>query len=283
MPPACVARDRFFGDPSRYCAIQNRRDLLVNPVTLDKEAGEFGPNTSSLRAIRRRRQSRHVGSSPNWTEIAGACVLGAQLLVLLVAAGVAWYQARQAKCLREDQNRPFVVMDVDFVGTSELFLFVRNLGTSLARDVRIAIEPPLESSVEWIDVGKFKMLKDGISTLAPGKELRTFFDQGFRRDESDLPLVHTATITYSDDRRKRRFIESMELDIEQYMHLRFAVRKDLDDIHKQLTEINKSLARWTWSGGGSGLLTISRAEADVKNAERRAGVEEQRRKQEGGA
>ena len=218
-------------------------------------------------------------SGANWTEVVGVCILGAQLLVLLGAAGVAWSQAQEARRLREDQNRPFVVIDVDFVGSSELFLFVRNLGTSLARDVRITIEPPLKSSIEDISVAKFKMLKDGITTLAPGKELRTFFDQGFMRHDSGLPLVYAATITYSDDRHQRNFSESMEIDMEQYTYLQFADRKDLDDVHTQLAEINKALAKWTWSGG-RGMLTISRAEADVKNAERLAEIE-RRREQEG--
>jgi hypothetical protein len=219
-----------------------------------------------------------VTGSPNWTEVAGASILGAQLFVLLVAAAVAWYQAREAKRLREDRNRPFVFIDVEFVGASELYLFVRNLGTSLARGVKITIDPPLRSSIDDIDVSKFKMLADGITTLAPGKELRTFFDQGFRRHESGLPLVYAARITYSDDRGTRRFDESMEIDMEQYIHLEFAVRRDLHDVHKQLEEINKSLAKWTWSSG-RGLLTISRAEADRKNAERRAEIEEQRHTQ----
>jgi hypothetical protein len=218
-----------------------------------------------------------MGDGPDWTEIAAACILGAQLLVLLVAAGVAWYQAQEARRLREDQSRPFVVVDVDFVGTSELFLFVRNLGPALARDVRITIDPPLESSIDDLEVGKFKFLKDGITTLAPGKELRTFFDQGFMRHESGLPLVYTVKITYSDDRGRRSFDESMELDMEQYICLQFAVRRDLHDVHGQLEQINKSLANWT-SSGGRGLLTISRAEADAKNAERIAEIEERRRR-----
>jgi hypothetical protein len=129
-------------------------------------------------------------ADPNWTEILGAAILAAQLLVLLVAAGVAWYQAKEARRLREDQSRPFVVIDVDFVGTSELFLFVRNLGTSLARDVRIVIDPPLKSSIEDIEVAKFKMLSDGITTLAPGKELRTFFDQD---SGATNPISHSST------------------------------------------------------------------------------------------
>ena len=212
-----------------------------------------------------------MANEVSWTEVATVGILAAQLLVLIAAASVAWFQAKEAKRLREDQNRPFVVIDVDFVGTSELFLYVKNVGTSLARDVKIEVDPPLSSAID-IPVEKFKMLRDGIATLAPGKELRTFFDQGFRRDESELPLVYRATLTYADDRRKRHFRESMDLDMEQYMHLHFVERRDIHDVYKQLKEIGKNLAKWNWSGG-NGLLTISRNEADEKNAQRLAEIE----------
>jgi hypothetical protein len=206
-----------------------------------------------------------------WPEILTVAILGAQLLVLGIAACVAWYQASEARRLRLEQHRPFVVIDVDFVGTSDLFLHVSNLGTSLARHVTIEIDPPLKSSVD-IQVDKFKMLKDGISTLAPGKELRTFFDQGFKRNESSLPLVYTATLRYTDDAGKRSFTESMDLDLEQYMRLVFVDHKDIHDVHARLKELGDVLKEWGWSGGG-GLLTISRAEADAKNAKRMAEIE----------
>jgi hypothetical protein len=199
-------------------------------------------------------------------------IVAAQLIVLVAAAGVAWYQAREARRLRLEQHRPFVVIDVDFVGTAELFLSVKNLGTSLARSVKFEIDPPLSSAVD-IPVDKFKMLTDGISTLAPGKELRTFLDIGFQRNESDLPLVYSAGVTYTDETGRRSFDESMDLDIGQYMHLHFADRQDIHDVHERLKEIRDIFRKWSWSGGGSGLLTISRAEADEKNVERLAELE----------
>lgn len=62
-----------------------------------------------------------------------------QLLVLFVAAIIALFQGREARRLRLKQQRPFVVIDVDFVGAAELFLYIKNIGTSLARAVTINI------------------------------------------------------------------------------------------------------------------------------------------------
>jgi hypothetical protein len=197
-----------------------------------------------------------------------------QLLILIGAARVAWSQAREARRLREQQNRPFVVIDFDIERGVETFLEISNLGTSLARDVKFEIDPPLASSVD-VPVEKFKMLNEGIATLAPGKRLRTFFDMGFQRVNSDLPMAYTATVRYKDEDGKRSFKETLDLDLELFMYLETATRRDVHDVNERLKEIRDALRKWGWSSGG--LLTISRAEADEKTRQRREEIEEQRR------
>jgi hypothetical protein len=61
-----------------------------------------------------------VGNIIVWPEVATVAILAAQLLVLFVAAVVALFQAREARRLRLEQQRPFVVIDVDFVGAPTL-------------------------------------------------------------------------------------------------------------------------------------------------------------------
>lgn len=215
-----------------------------------------------------------------WTDEAQVYLVGAQLLVLLGAALVAWRQVREARRLREQQNRPFVVIDFDIERGVETYLEIANLGTSLARDVKFEISPPLASAVD-VPVDKFKMLNEGIPTLAPGKLLRTFFDIGFQRLESDLPMSYVATVQYRDEDGKRSFKEKLDLDLELFMYLESPSRRDLHDVHERLDDIGKTLRKW--SGSPSGLLTISRAEADEKNRQRREELEAQRRQRDSGA
>jgi hypothetical protein len=208
-----------------------------------------------------------------WTDEAQVYLVGAQLLVLLVAALVAWRQVREARRLREQQNRPFVVIDFDIERGVETYLEIANLGTSLARDVKFEISPPLASAVD-VPVDKFKMLNEGIPTLAPGKRLRTFFDIGHQRFEADLPMSYVATVQYKDEDGKRSFKEKLDLDLELFMYLESPTRRDLHDVHERLEDIGKTLRKW--SGSPSGLLTISRAEADEKNRQRREELEARR-------
>ena len=91
-----------------------------------------------------------------------------------------------------------------------------------------------------------KQMDHGIATLAPGKKYRTFFDMGFRRNEDrpDLPMNYVARVRYSDERGKRSFDETLNLDMDQYMHISTVTRHDLHDIHGQLERIRKVIEKW---------------------------------------
>jgi hypothetical protein len=215
-----------------------------------------------------------------WTDEWQVYLVAAQLVVLIAAAIFAWRQVKEARELREEQNRPFVVVDFDVEGGYMVYLEVVNMGTSLARDVRIEIDPPLESAID-IDMGKLKMLSDGIATLAPGKKYRTFFDMSFRRNEDrpDLPMNHIARVRYWDEKRKRQFDETLNLDLDQYMHINTVTRHGLHDIHKELEKMRKVFEKWT-SGIGSGVLALSLEEARAENERRYAAMEKRERQRE---
>lgn len=213
-----------------------------------------------------------------WTDVAQVGLVAAQLIVLIAAAIFAWRQVNEARELREEQNRPFVVVDFDVEGGYLTFLEVSNMGTSLARDVRIEIDPPLASASD-VDMSNLKMLNEGIATLAPGKKYRTFFDMGFRRADSDLPTNYTAKVRYWDEKRKRPFDETLNLDLDLFMNLKTITRHDAHDIHKRLEEIRNIFKKWT-SGTGSGMLAMSLQESREEGERRLAEMEERERKRE---
>lgn len=214
-----------------------------------------------------------MGDVVLWPEVATVAIVGLQLVVLVAAALVGWNQVREARRLREQQSRPFVVIDFDIERGVETYLEVANLGNSLARDVTFEITPPLESSID-VQVEKFKMFNEGIATLAPGKRYRTFFDSGFQRLKSDLPLTYKVIVRYRDQDARRTFEESIDLDLGQFLYLETPSRRDLHDVSEQLKEIVGTLKKLAWNRGG--LLTVSRAEADEIEAERRREIEQRR-------
>jgi hypothetical protein len=219
-----------------------------------------------------------MGSAVTWTDEWQVFLVAAQLVVLVVAAVVAWRQVREARELRLEQNRPFVVVDFDLDESKGYLIFfeVANMGTSLARAVQIEIDPPLESAID-IEMNKLKMLNEGIATLAPGKKLRTFFDMSFRRNEAekDYPMNHVATVRYTDEKGKREFEETSNLDLDQYMHMHTVTKRGLHDIYEQLEKIRRVMEKWGW-GGGRGLVAMTPEEGRKESDRMVAEMEERR-------
>lgn len=71
----------------------------------------------------------------------GAC---GTLVVYVIIAIYAVFQVREARRLREEQARPWVV--VDFEPGWILFLSIENIGRTVATDVHIRFDPPLAST-----------------------------------------------------------------------------------------------------------------------------------------
>lgn len=217
-----------------------------------------------------------------WTDEWQVYLVAAQLGVLLVAALVAGWQVLEARRLRLERNRPFVVVDFDIDEAKGYLIFfeVTNLGTSLARDIQIGVVPPLESAID-IEVRKLKMLNEGIATLPPGKKLRTFFDMSFRRNEDrpDLPMTYTATVQYADEKRKRSFTDTYDLDLDQYMNMQFVTNHGVDDIYEEMKRMRKVMEKWGWSGG-KGLVTMSPDESRQEGERMRQAMEERKRQRE---
>jgi hypothetical protein len=194
-----------------------------------------------------------------WTDEWQAFLVGAQLVVFVLAAIVAGWQVLEARKLRLQQNRPFVVIDFEVESGYLIYLEVANLGTSLARDVQIEITPPLKTTTK-IRFEDMKMLNEGIPTLVPGKKIRTLYDLFNRRKDESLPSTHRAVLTYTDEDGGREYRDEYVLDLELYRYLSTVTRKTIHDVHKQLEALNQTVAKWS-ANLGRGMIAMSREEA----------------------
>lgn len=215
---------------------------------------------------------------PNWTEVASAIALIIQVVVLVAAAAFAWRQVGEARQLREAQTRPFVVIDFDVERNFLAFLTVSNIGTTLARDVRFKIDPPLQTAIEN-PLAEMKMLRDGIPTLAPGKTIRTLFDSLVKREPGQLPDTYAVVVRYSDE-RGHGFDERLDLDLAVYWNLTTVERREIHDVHERLKDILAEMKRWT-SGTRRGLLRLSPEQVRAENKRTRRRLEERRAQRAG--
>jgi hypothetical protein len=194
-----------------------------------------------------------------------AVILGAQFLVLIAAAVFANRQVREARRSREEESRPFVV--VDFEAKKGMFyVVVTNTGRTIARDVRFKFEPALAGTLDregdnpW-SLASLKMFSDGIPSLPPGKRIATLFDSSFQRTREEWPDAYEVEIEYADASRKRRFSERILLDLGIYWGLMLVEEKGVHDLHKRLEELVREAKRWGASGGGLLVLTPSELSA----------------------
>jgi hypothetical protein len=203
--------------------------------------------------------TNRLAADPNWTDVVQTLFIGGQLLLLVVAAVYARSQLSEARELRDAQIRPFVVIDLDSPQRPFVELVVKNIGTTMARDVRFDFDPVPASTMKRTSLDHLKMYSEGIATLPPGKEIRTLFDNAITRFKAELPDVYRVQVSYKDHEGRRSFEESIDLDFGIYWNRASVTRHGLHEIHKQLDSISTELSKWTAHSGG-GLLRVSPAD-----------------------
>jgi hypothetical protein len=178
-----------------------------------------------------------------------------QLVILVAAALYARAQVREARVLREDQARPFVVVDFDISAPPTIRLAISNIGKTVARDVRVRFDPPLRSSLDKEDerVADLPMLNQPIPTMPPGKVYSTLFDVFIH---AELPGRYEATVSYRGDQGREYPPDTYPLDLGLYAGIIPDWQKTTKDLHEELQKIARTLERWS-AGIGSGLLVTT--------------------------
>jgi hypothetical protein len=211
---------------------------------------------------------------PAWTDIWQTIFVGGQLAVLIVAAVFGWRQLREAKELREDQTRPFVVVDLDSPKRPFFDVVVKNIGGTMARKVAFQFDRAPESTI-GVELDGMKMFQDGISTLPPGKEIRTLFDTGIQRFKSNLPDRYEVQISYEGPTGKRKYVEKVDLDFGIYWNRMSIDRREVHDLYGELKKMREEMHNWTARFGGGGLLCLT--PEDVEDRVRKVGEQRKRR------
>ncbi len=145
-----------------------------------------------------------------WESATSAFVAAlAQVVTAVVAVAAvifAWRQVTEARRTREAQAQPFVVVDIQpgRVWMNWLTLVVENIGKTLAKDVRIAFDPSLVTTVKDSALAKSALIRDGIAVLPPGRRVETLFDLSHDRLEQGLPTRYEITVSFRDYRNRQQ-------------------------------------------------------------------------------
>ncbi len=148
----------------------------------------------------------------------------------------------EMKEAREQENAPYVVVYFD-VPPNEfvIHLVIKNVGKSIATDVKMKFTPPL-SSVVFSGINDVPLIKDGISSLPPQYEIRTFFDGIIQHfGNPNLPLSSTVEVSFSGGLGNKRRTSEQILDLSMFYGLLSSRKKGMDDLVKAVEEIEKNL------------------------------------------
>jgi hypothetical protein len=213
----------------------------------------------------------------DWSAI-GTCTT----VAVAVAAGIiAFFQVREARRLREEQAQPYVVV---YLGTSTggdwvIDLVIKNLGTTAATDVKVAMDPPPQRAIDSNRDGDGDglMIPESIPLLVPGQEWRTLWDTTLKRHDSGLPERYTTTVSFKDSRGRENFDFEFVLDWGTVLNRELVTTYGLHDAAKALREMNKTVKGW--SEGSRGLKVYAR-DGDARDQREREYLEKRRRERE---
>ena len=185
----------------------------------------------------------------SWSEASWAAAgTWATVAVYPVLVIYAVKQVREARLLREEQIRPFVVVDFDVDYLTDLR--IENAGSILAHNIKVTFDPPLTSTLArpwpWEDSPLFDT---GIPTLAPSKSIRVHFDAYIARNEQDLDMAYQVTVAY-DGYKGKPHNETYTLDLGIYMGTS-PPPKGLPELIQSVDKIQNEIHKWT--DGISGL------------------------------
>lgn len=175
---------------------------------------------------------------------AGAAV--ATLIVLVVTAVYAAKQFKEAKELRREQTRPYVVPSIGVEQQILLLFVVENVGTSPAFDVVVAFNPEPESEIH--DLKAVSILKDPIPTMPPKQKFRTFWESSLtvfdEKNPYEHPMTYEVTVSYSDSAGRKYGPEKYILDFHVFEGQAIGP-KGVSDLVKAVEELTKEHKKWT--------------------------------------
>lgn len=201
-----------------------------------------------------------------WGRDAAAWTALAAWATVIVYIGLFFYARRQvgeARRLREEQARPFVVADFE-VGPP-IILTVENLGRTLARDVTIRFDERIETTglletSKPYDVNEVRLLREPLPVLPPGKKIRVLFDSQ-ARFTSDLPLAFGVTVSYRGPLGQKYPADRYTLDLGMYAETLFPP-KGLPQLVQELAKVRDELGRWRSGLRGLLVQTVDKRRQD---------------------
>ncbi|MFC7650377.1 hypothetical protein ACFQX6_66100 [Streptosporangium lutulentum] len=191
-------------------------------------------------------------------------------------------QLEHAEKVRREQLEPYVVVDIQpsIHNTQAFVLVIENIGPTVARNVKITFDPPVERLMEQREssFGRFKLAETyiftkGIPFMPPGRRIELLFDITFERLNSTLDMFYEVTVEaeWTEGR-----VEPMKypIDLALYQEWELLGLKNINDGVRVLEEVRNKLGeiknKLPSNGVGSGVLADRSHQREAHKSSTRA-------------
>lgn len=140
---------------------------------------------------------------------------------------------------RDQEFAPYIIVYFDAQTDSPIFdLVVKNTGKSIADNIKITFDPPLQTSLKNYDISKLSFIHQAIPAMPPGYELRSAFDRLETRLISEsLPKLYKVQVSYFGGlNQKLRRLEYV-LDINTFQGILDTHASSFSDLNHTLEDI----------------------------------------------
>lgn len=177
----------------------------------------------------------------DWSALAAVVTASIALLALIIAS-YHWHAVRAA---HREESAPYVVasLEPDRADPRIVHLLVRNLGATVAHDVRVAVTPPPMRS-SGVGGGGLPYPTE-LPALVPGQQQRVFWDFGPWRyqQREELDARHQVRVDYTDSRDQPHRTDSVLDWGALLLGPGWVGRHPLDDLDRHIESMERSLRR----------------------------------------
>lgn len=142
---------------------------------------------------------------------------------------------------RDQETAPFIVAYFDLpMGSQLIYLVVKNIGRTVATQVKLIFTPTLRASKETRVLEEVGFIKDGIESMPPNYEIRTLVDSSPAYfSNKELPLKYNVEITYYGGLEAKQRTIKQTLDLSANKGISFVRHKDMDNLVGEVEKITR--------------------------------------------
>ena len=146
---------------------------------------------------------------------------------------------------RDQEIAPYVVLYFDIIYEEKIiYLVVKNIGKSTAKDVRIQFRPKLITN-SGEDICELPIIKNGIASLSPNHEMKMFVDSTveFFFERNDQPLTYEVKISFYGGLKDSQRVSEQMLDLTADKRLNNTIRRNGHGLVNEVEKISRNIER----------------------------------------